>query len=154
MVSADPKDPYSSFNFDVAIDDVPLGAFSEVSGLTAEGDAIDYYESAYPQSNERKLTGLHKYTNITLKRGYTQDRSLWDWYRNTTNGQSDRRKVTITLMNEAQQPIKRWHCNNAWVTKIEGPSFEAGGNEVALESVEITHEGLTIETAANNPTLR
>lgn len=71
MVSADPKDPYSSFNFDVAIDDVPLGAFSEVSGLTAEGDAIDYYESAYPQSNERKLTGLHKYTNITLKRGYT-----------------------------------------------------------------------------------
>jgi phage tail-like protein len=73
---------------------------------------------------------------------------LWNWCRNTTNGQSDRRKVTITLMNEARQPIKHWHCNNSWVTKIEGPTFKASGNEVTVESVEITHEGLTIESAA------
>jgi len=148
MASADPREPLRSFNFHVDIDGAPVGTFSEVSGLTAEDDAIDYRDETAPQSNERKLTGLRKYTNITLKRGYTQDQSLWNWYRNTTNGQSDRRKVTITLMNEAWQPIKRWHCNNAWVTKIEGPRFKASGNEVNVESVEITHEGLTIESAA------
>ena len=148
MASADPREPFRSFNFHVEIDGVPVGTFSKVSGLTAEGDTIDYRDDTDPRSNERKLTGLRKYTNITLKRGYAQDQSLWNWYRNTTNGQSDRRKVTITLMNEARQPVKRWHLTNAWVIKIEGPSFQASGNEVDVISVEITHEGLTIESAA------
>lgn len=140
------NDPYRTFNFQLQIDGVPLGGFSEASGLTAEGDAVDYREGTDMQSNVRKLVGLRKYANIMLKRGYTQDKSLWLWYMAIVNGTPDRRNVTIVLMNEAHQPVLRWHVENAWVNKIEGPTFKAAGNEIAMESVEIVHEGLTIET--------
>lgn len=145
MATAERRDPYRTFNFQLQIDGVPLGAFSEVSGLTAEGDAVDYREGTDLQQNVRKLTGLRKYSNITLKRGYTQDQSLWRWYGNIVNGQADRRNVTIVLMNEARQPVLRWHAESAWVNKIEAPSFKAAGNEIAMESVELVHEGLTID---------
>ncbi len=146
MAIGERKDPYRGFNFQLEIDGIPQGAFSEVSGLTAEGDAVDYREGTDLQSNVRKLVGLRKYSNLTMKRGYTQDKNLWTWYTNIMNGVPDRRNVTIVLMNEQRQPVLRWHAENAWVNKIEGPSFKAGGNEIAMESVELVHEGLTIET--------
>jgi phage tail-like protein len=145
MATAERRDPYRSFNFQLEIDGVPLGAFSEASGLTAEGDAVDYREGVDVQQNVRKLPGLRKYSNITLKRGYTQDKSLWRWYGNIVNGQPDRRDVTIVLLNESRQPVLRWHAESAWINKIEGPSLKAAGNEIAMESVELVHEGLTIE---------
>ena len=145
MATAERRDPYRTFNFQLQIDGVPLGAFSEVSGLTADGDSADYREGTDLQPNVRKLVALRKFTNIVMKRGYTQDRSLWVWYGNILNGQPDRRNVTIVLMNEARQPVLRWHIENAWINKIEGPSFKAAGNEVAMESVELIHEGLTLE---------
>jgi phage tail-like protein len=147
MPTGERNDPFRSFNFELVIDNLPRGAFSEASGLTAEGDAVDYREGTDLQSNVRKLPGLRKYTNITLKRGYTKDKSLWDWYTNIMNGIGDRRTVTIVLKNEQRQPVLRWHAENAWINKIEGPSFKANGNEVAMESVEFVHEGLTIEMA-------
>jgi phage tail-like protein len=146
MATGDRRDPYRSFNFQLEIDGVPLGAFSEASGLTAEGDAVDYREGTDRRNHVRKLVGLRKSANISLKRGYTQDKSLWQWYGNIVNGQADRRNVTIVLMNEAREPVLRWHAENAWPNKIEGPSFKASGNEVAMESVELVHEGLTIDT--------
>jgi phage tail-like protein len=139
------NDPFRAFNFSIEIDGVARGAFSEASGLTAEGDPVDYREGTDLQQNVRKLVGLRKYTNLTLKRGYTQDNSLWQWYGNIMNGQPDRRNVTIVLMNEARAPVLRWHAENAWINKIEGPSFKANGNEVAMESIELVHEGLTLE---------
>lgn len=145
MATGDRRDPYRSFNFQLVIDGVPLGAFSECSGLTAEGDAVDYREGTDLASNVRKLMGLRKYTNIVLKRGYTQDKSLWAWFGNIVNGVADRRNVTIVLMNEEHQPVLRWHAENAWINKIEGPTFKASGNEIAMESVELVHEGLTLE---------
>lgn len=145
MATGDRRDPYRTFNFHIEIDGVPLGAFSEASGLTADGDAVDYREGTDVQQNVRKLPALRKYTNITLKRGYTQDKSLWIWYGNIVNGQPDRRNVTIVLLNEARVPVLRWHAENAWINKIEGPSLKAAGNEIAMESVELVHEGLTIE---------
>jgi phage tail-like protein len=140
-------DPYRSFNFSLEIDRIPRGAFSECSGLTAEGDAVDYREGTDLQPNVRKLVGLRKYTNITLKRGYTKDRTLWDWYKEIHDGKPDRRNVTITLMNEERAAVMRWHAENVWINKIEGPSFKASANEVAIESIELVHEGLTIELA-------
>jgi phage tail-like protein len=145
MATDQRNDPYRAFNFVLEIDKVPKGAFSEVGGLTADGDAVDYREGTDLQSNVRKLVGLRKYTNLTLKRGYTQDKSLWQWYTNIMNGLPDRRNVTIALMNEARTVVMRWHAENAWINKIEGPSFKASGNEVAMESLELVHEGLTLE---------
>src|SRR3954462_579685 len=133
MATAERRDPYRSFNFHVEIDGVPLGAFSEASGLTADGDAVDYREGTDQQPNVRKLPGLRKFPAVVLKRGYTKDGSLWAWHTNIVNGQPDRRNVTIVLMNEARQPVLRWHAENAWLNKIEGPTFKASGNEIAIE---------------------
>ena len=139
------NDPYRGFNFIVEIDNVPRGGFAEVGGLTAEGDAVDYREGSDLQSNVRKLPGLRKYSNLTLKRGYTQVKTLWQWYMNIVNGQTDRRNVTLVLLNERREPVLRWHAENAWINKIEGPALKASGNDVAMESVELVHEGLTLE---------
>jgi phage tail-like protein len=139
------NDPFRSFNFSIEIDGIPSGAFSEVSGLTAEGDAVDYREGTDMQHNVRKLVGLRKYANLTLKRGYTLDNTLWAWFANIVNGQPDRRNVTIVLMNEAREPVLRWHAENAWPNKIEASGFKATGNEIAMESVELVHEGLILE---------
>ena len=138
-------DPFRAYNFVLEIDNIARGAFSEVGGLTAEGDSVDYREGSDVQSNVRKLIGMRKFTNLTLKRGYTPDKSLWQWYTNIVNGVPDRRNVTITLMNERREAVLRWHAENAWINKIEGPSFKASGNDVAMESVELVHEGLTLE---------
>jgi phage tail-like protein len=93
----------------------------------------------------RKLQGLRKQTNITLKRGITDNKELWAWYRNISNGQEDRRDGTIVLMNEAHEDVGRWSFRSAWPNKITGPSFNATGNEVLMESVELCHEGLEID---------
>ena len=153
MTDADHRDPYRSFNFQVIIDGVLVAAFSEVSGLTAEGDALDHHKRSDEQSNQGKPIGLHKYPTITLKRGYMQDRSLWIWYRNIINGQPDRRRVTIARMNEARQLVERWLAENVWVKKIngpdlvkyDGPDLNSASNEVAVESLELVHEGITSE---------
>jgi len=145
MATDQRNDPYRGYNFVLEIDNLPRGGFSEVSGLTAEGDSVDYREGTDVQPNARKLVGLRKFTNITLKRGYTQDKALWQWYTNILNGLPDRRNVTIVLMNEARQPVLRWHAESAWINKIEGPALKASGNDVAMESVELVHEGLTID---------
>lgn len=142
------NDPFRAFNFSVDVDNIPRAAFSEASGLTADGDSVDYREGTDAQHNVRKLVGLRKYSNITLKRGYTKDDSLWKWYTSILNGVPDRRNVTITLMDEARTPVIRWHAENVWINKIEGPSFKASGNDIAIESVELVHEGLTMELAS------
>jgi phage tail-like protein len=146
MATDQRNDPYRGYNFILEIDNVPRGAFSEVGGLTADGDAVDYREGTDIQPNVRKLFGLRKFVAISLKRGITQDTSLWQWYTNVMNGVADRRNVTIVLLNERREAVLRWHAENAWINKIEGPSLKASSNDVAMESVELVHEGLTLET--------
>lgn len=139
-------DPYRAFNFRVEIDGVTLASFSECSGLTAEGDSVDYREGTDVPLTVRKLAGLRKYTNVVLKRGYTaKNTDLWTWFRNITNGVADRRNGTIILMDEERTDVMRWRIENAWINKIEAPTLNATGNEVAIESIELVHEGLMLE---------
>lgn len=138
-------DPYRSFNFRIDIDNTPVAAFSEVSGLSTDGDAVDYREGTDIPLTVRKLMGLRKYASITLKRGYTQNAELWKWYRNIVNGIADRRSGAVILMDEERKDVMRWNFENAWINKIEAPSFKASGNEVAIETVELVHEGLMLE---------
>ena len=79
-------DPFPVFNFRVELDGLVVASFSEVSGLTADGDAIDYREGKDPTNNVRKLQGLRKYTPLMFKRGYVQDDTLWQWYRRIADG--------------------------------------------------------------------
>ena len=86
-------DPFRAFNFRVEFDGLTIGSFRECSGLTAEGDAVDYREGTDIPLTVRKLVGLRKYTNVVLKKGYTENRELWDWYRNISN------ECRVTLAN-------------------------------------------------------
>jgi phage tail-like protein len=140
------KDPVRSFNFVVIIDNVSIGAFSEVTGLTAEGDAVAYREGSDMVNSVRQLIGLRKYSNLTLKHGMMST-ELFDWYADVAAGNPDnaaRRNGTIVLQDEAHRPVMQFHFVNGWVNKLEGPHLNASGNEVAIESIEIVHEGLDI----------
>ena len=145
MATGTRTDPYRSFNFRVEIDGTTVAAFSEASGLTADGDAVDYREGTDVRNTVRKLIGLRKYSNITLKKGYTDNEELWNWYTNILNGLADRRSGAIILMNEAHEDVMRWNIQDAWINKIEGPSLKASGNEVAIESMDLVHEGISLE---------
>ena len=134
-----------TFNYRLEIDGLEVASFGEVSGLSNEVDAVDYRDSPDLPPTMRKLPGLRKYTNITLKRGYTKNRELWLWFRNIQNGIDDRRDASIILMNEDRIAVVRWSIQNAWIRQLEAPTLNASGNEVAIESLEIVHEGCTLE---------
>ena len=138
-------DPWRAFNFRVEIEGTAVASFSECSGLTAEGDSVDYREGTDFPLTVRKLPGLRKYTNVVLKRGYTASTDLWVWYGRIASGVVDRRNVTIVLMDEERTDVMRWNVENAWINKIEAPTLNASANEVAIESVELVHEGLMLE---------
>lgn len=146
MAVGDRNDPYAQFNFIIQLAGQDVGGFTEVSGLTAESDAIEYREGS-DVATARKLPGLRKYSNITLKRGYTQSTALWDWRKTSEDGQTERRDGTIVLLDEGRNAVIRWIFRNGWVVKYEGASLNSTTNEAAIESIEIVHEGLVMETA-------
>jgi phage tail-like protein len=144
MATGDRKDPYRGFNFKVEIDGITRAGFRECSGLDAGTDAVDYREGVDKGNIARKLTGLNKHSNITLKGGVTDDHSLWDWRKTVIDGKTQRKNGSIILVDETGDGEKvRWNFVNAWATKWTGPSFNATSNDVAIETLEIVHEGLT-----------
>jgi len=144
MPSGARNDPYGQFNFLIEIDGVTRAGFSEVSGLTTDTNVIEYREGQ-EVTTVRKLPGLMKYTNIVLKRGYTQDQSLWNWRKQVLDGTTQRTTGTITLLDEARQPALRWNFTAGWPVKWEGPAMNGKTSEVAIETLEIAHEGLELE---------
>jgi phage tail-like protein len=142
MTTRPRPDPYRSFNFIVHLDGVVLGGFSAVSGLSTEMSAIDYRAGSDTATGGRKIQGQHEAGNITLKRGVVNDTAFQQW---RTAGATARRRATIVLYDAAHRPLRRWQLAHAWPSKVEGPAFNAKGNEVAVESLELTHEGLTVE---------
>jgi phage tail-like protein len=144
-VAVQRDNPYLNFNFLV---DLGLGdemGFSEVEVPSGEIDVIEYREGGDRVNAARKLPGLAKYPNVTLKRGITGRTDLFEWWKLVRDGQVQRRNVTITLLDEQRQAVLRWHLRDAFPVKIEGPSLNATGNEVAIETLELAHEGLEIE---------
>ncbi len=139
------KDPFRGFNFRLEVQSLHVASFSEAGGLVIEGDAVDYREGDEGRNWSRKLIGLRKMNMITLKRGYTKNRELWDWFGKIANGINDRRDGAIVLMDEGRKDVIRWEFVKAWPNKIEGPTLNAGHNEVAMESIELCHEGLEIK---------
>jgi phage tail-like protein len=137
-------DPYPAFNFLVEIDGIGKGLFSEVSGLDATIEVIEYRTGEFKENTVRKLPGLSKYSNITLKRGLTSDLSLWQWLLSGIQGNVRRVTVVITLLDESRNPMLIWKLNNAWPCKWEGPAMDGKSSEIAIETLEICHEGLEL----------
>ena len=118
---ADRVDPYGGFNFLVEIDGITRAGFQECSGLDSSQDAGDYREGTDPIT-ARKLPGLNTYSNISLKRGITDDKELWEWRKKAMDGKLERKNLSVVLMNDAGEEKLRWNCINCWPTKWEGPS--------------------------------
>jgi len=137
------NDPYAQFNFLLEIEGTTAAGFTEVSGITAESDIIEYREGSEP-ARVRKLPALYKFGNITLKRGYTQSRDLWNWRKTTLDGTTERKQGAIILLDEAREPQLRWEFSQAWVSKYEGPALNATANEAAIESIEIAVEDVRL----------
>jgi phage tail-like protein len=138
------NDPFGQFNFLIEIDGVVKGGFSEASGLTTDTNVIEYREGAEQQGTTRKLPGLMKYNNIVLKRGWTKDKSLWAWRKKVIDGKTQRNSGSIVLLDEARNEALRWNFREGWPSKWEGPALNAKTSEVAIETLEIAHEGLEL----------
>lgn len=139
---ADMKHPYRNFRFRLEIDGLEAGGFAEVSGFDTSVDVIEYREGD-DVTTPRKLPGLTKYGNITLKWGTSDSMVLYEWLDGITEGTIERKTVTITAIDEAGDDAASWQMINAWPVKYTAPDFNATGSEVAMESLEIAHEGLT-----------
>jgi phage tail-like protein len=142
------KNPYSAFNFVVEINGAQIAAFQEVSGLDSENTPIEYREGADPLNSTRKLPGQAKHANVICKRGMTGSLALWDWRKEVRDGGTTfppTRDVTIKLLDEKHQPVLKWRLTNAWCCKLSGPSLNAKGNEIAIETMELAHDHLDLE---------
>jgi phage tail-like protein len=142
LPSATRTDPLSGFNFRVEIDGIALAAFAEVSGLVSETQVVEYRTG--DSLTTRKLPGPTKYANIVLKRGITLDLSLWQWRRSVVQGKAERRNGSIVLLDEARKDMLRFNFVDGWPCRWEGPTLRAGSNDVAIETLEIAHEGLEL----------
>jgi phage tail-like protein len=136
--------PMPKFYFQVKWD-ANVMSFQEVSGLDIQSEEIKYRHGDSPQFSVIKMPGMKKYGNITMKKGiFKGDNKFWDWLNQIKMNTIKRVPVTISLLDEGGAPTMVWTLANAWPTKITGTDLKSEGNEVAVESIEIVHEGLTI----------
>jgi len=141
MANGQRVDPYGNFNFLVEIDGITRAAFHEVTGFDSTIDVIDHREGG-ENTTLRKLPGMTKHANIVLKYGLTDDAELYQWHRNAVNGNVQRKNGSIVLLDRQGQEKARWNFVNAWPSKWKGPDFNAEGNDVAIETIELSHEGI------------
>jgi phage tail-like protein len=136
-------DPLRGFKFRVQIDGITKAGFREASGLDAGTDAVDYRDGNDPD-HVRKLAGLQKYSNITLKRGITNDQDIWKWRTQVMDGKikDARKNGQIILLDDEGKEAAEWTFTDGWPTKWSGPTLNATANEVAIDTLEIAHEGL------------
>ncbi len=139
--------PIPKFRFEVKWDSAVM-SFQEVSGLDVEAQPIEYRHGDSPAFSVIKMPGIKKYGNITMKKGvFSKDNKFWDWFNQIKMNTIKRIPVTISLLDEAGSPTMVWSLANAWPTKITGTDLKSDGNEVAVETVEVAHEGLTVANA-------
>ena len=147
MSPAARTDPYMAQNFLVVIGDGEPTAVSEVLGLEAAIDVVEYRTGNLADNSPTKLAGLNRYANVTLRRGLTQDLTLWSWMNSGLGGALVRQTVAITLRDQQDNPVLVWQLKNAWACKWTGPMLSAKSSEVAIESLEICHEGIELVSA-------
>ena len=142
-------DPYSNFNFIIEFGGMKAG-FSDVNGLPEDTACLES-RSSPQESTARKLLGIRKFTNLTLKRGYTNSKDLWDWYESARGGKARPLTGTITVFDETRAVISSWKLSQVWPEKVKGPDFNAKSNEVAIEELEIRVEGLSRRSPSDDP---
>ena len=132
-------DPYKNFRFLVEIEGIVQAGFSEASGFGSDVEVVEYREGG-DTPTVRKLPGKVSYPDLTLKWGITDSRELYDWHRAAVDGQVERKNGSILLLDDLGAEQVRWNFFDAWPSKWEGASFNATGNEVAIDSLTVSCE--------------
>ena len=143
MAVGERKDPFRNFRFLVEIDGITQAGFREVTIPDSAQDPIEYREGNEPPT-VRKIPGLVKYGNVSLKWGITDSLEIYEWRRLVEQGKTKdaRKNMAIVLLDEEGNPTSRWEFRQAWPTKYDAPDLNATGNEIAIETLEIVHEGM------------
>jgi|TARA_B110000908_G_C10180246_1_gene415316 phage tail-like protein len=142
---ADNNYPLPGFHFSVDLGGVIMNC-SEVSGLDMELEEISYRDGAEQTFGTQKMSGLRKGSDVEIKKGvFADDKDYYEWFNEVAMNTPVRKDVTISLLDEEHTPVMTWKLINAWPKKISGPSLKSDGNDVAIESMTIVHEGITIE---------
>ncbi len=137
--------PLPKFHFRVEWGGAKIG-FSEVSGLSVETDVVEYRDGSSPEFHKIKMPGMQKFGNITLKRGIFQgDNDYFKWWNTVALNTIERRDVTISLLNENHDPVVVWKVKNAWPSKVQSTDLKSDDNGVAIETIELAHEGLVMQ---------
>jgi phage tail-like protein len=143
-------DPYGGYNFEIVITGISddgtavKGSFAEVTGIDASVAHIEYRNGS-EDITPRKIPGLKTFSNIVLKRGIIGDLALWDWILAAMNGAVVRTEGSIVLLDEQRKEVMRWNFKRGWPCKWTGPGMNAKNNEIAMETLEICHEGIDID---------
>ncbi len=138
--------PLPKFSFTVTVGDGARMSFQEVSGLDMETQAIEYRAGDSRAFSVMKMPGIKKFSDMTLKKGmFKADNRLFEWFNQTTMNSIERKAVTISLLDEKGEQVFTWTSHNAFPTKVIGPDLKSTGNEVAVETIVLAHEGLTVE---------
>ena len=133
--------PLPKFHFLVEWGGTRLG-FTEVTGLDTQTDVIEYREGSSPEYSKIKMPGLKKFSNIVLKRGTVKaDGDFYTWIDSTVMNTVDRRDITVKLLDETGAPLFTWKIQQAWPVKYQFSDLKSDGNEVAIETLELAHEG-------------
>lgn len=143
--SQDNSWPPPKFYFLVWLGDDNPVRFQEVSGLESETNPAGYRHGNNPSFYPLKMPGLGHVGNVTMRKGiFTSDAKFWTWYNEIKMNTINRRAVIVQLTDENGAPKMTWTLNNAWPTKVIGTDLKSEGNEVAVESVEVAFETLTV----------
>jgi len=143
-------DPYAAYNFELVVTGISddgravKGSFAEVSGLEVDLTPIEYRNGS-EDITVRMIPGLKKFTRVTLKRGLIGDLAMWNWVLAGMNGQVRRTEAAIVLLDENRQEVMRWNLRRGWPSKWTGPGLNAKNNEIAMETLELCHEGLDLD---------
>ncbi len=136
--------PLPKFHFQVQWGGERIG-FTEVTGLDIQVEAIEYREGSSPEYSKIKMPGMHKFSNITLKRGtMAGDSDFYKWLNTIALNTAERRDIIISLLNETHAPVMTWKAKNAFPIKVQASDLKSDGNEVAVEAIELAHEGLAL----------
>jgi len=138
-------DPYLNFNFRVEIDGLQVAGFSEAQLPEGRIEVVAYREGGANTTAPRLLPGRVEFGPVVLRRGFAGDPALFQWWNDVVQGHVARRNVVIILLDEQRQEVARWVIRRAWPSKWTGPDLRGLGNEVSIETLELTHEGIELD---------
>jgi phage tail-like protein len=138
-------DPLVGFNFALELQGSITGYFTECSGIGSEHEIVEHkVVTDKGQELVQKIPGRLKWGDVTLKRGITADMQIWDWRAMVEKGEigKSRKTCSVIMFDRNYKEIARWNFENAWPSKVSGPSVKSDSNEFGVEEITLVHEGM------------